>query len=96
MAYDFLRNDWSSDVCSSDLVQEEFSATPGPLKQVMLFDIEQDPEEKHEVSAQHPEVVHFLLRRLDHYQREALPVTFPPEDPRCDPERLGGAWGPWA
>ncbi|XP_017539299.1 arylsulfatase B [Pygocentrus nattereri] len=76
--------------------QEEFSATPEPLKQVMLFNIVQDPEEKQEVSSQHPEVVNFLLRRLDHYQQEALPITFPPEDPGCDPERLGGAWGPWA
>ncbi|XP_076836368.1 arylsulfatase B [Brachyhypopomus gauderio] len=68
--------------------------TPVPLKQVMLFDISRDPEERHEISAQHPDVVNLLLKRLQHYQQEALPINFPPDDPGCDPEPLG-AWGPW-
>ncbi|XP_072517521.1 arylsulfatase B-like [Salminus brasiliensis] len=75
--------------------QEGFSATPEPLKQIMLFNIEQDPEERSEISAHHPETVNFLLRRLEYYQKQALPITFPPEDPGCDPERAG-VWGPWA
>ncbi|XP_051533633.1 arylsulfatase B-like isoform X1 [Myxocyprinus asiaticus] len=65
-----------------------------PLKQVMLFNIEQDPEERVEISHQHPEIVNFLLKRLHHYQSEAEPITFPPDDPRCDPGP-SGAWGPW-
>ncbi|XP_022532063.2 arylsulfatase B [Astyanax mexicanus] len=71
------------------------SVTPEPLKQVMLFNIELDPEERNEISAHHPETVNFLLRRLEHYQEQAVPITFPLDDPGCDPERTG-AWGPWA
>ena len=67
----------------------------GPLKPVMLFDVEEDPEERAEVSADHPAVVDFLLGRLHHHQKTALPVVFPEEDPRCDPGP-SGAWGPWA
>lgn len=66
-----------------------------PLKSVMLFDIEKDPEERNEVSAQFPAVVEYLLTRLSHHQKSALPITFPDEDPRCDPDPTG-AWGPWA
>ncbi|XP_041816653.1 arylsulfatase B-like [Chelmon rostratus] len=66
-----------------------------PLKPVMLFDIEKDPEERNEVSAQYPTVVEYLLSRLYHHQKTAEPVNFPADDPRCDPG-LSGAWGPWA
>ncbi|XP_030624298.1 arylsulfatase B isoform X2 [Chanos chanos] len=66
-----------------------------PLKTVMLFNIDEDPEEKNELSAKRPEVVSFLLRRLQHYQKEAQPITYPPDDPKCDPGPTG-AWGPWA
>ncbi|XP_040928962.1 arylsulfatase B isoform X2 [Betta splendens] len=65
------------------------------LKPVMLFDVEQDPEERNEVSAQFPEVVDYLLKRLQHYQESASPINFPDDDPRCDPGPTG-AWGPWA
>uniref|UniRef100_A0A8C6V0D1 Arylsulfatase B n=1 Tax=Neogobius melanostomus TaxID=47308 RepID=A0A8C6V0D1_9GOBI len=67
----------------------------GPLKPVMLFDIEKDPEERNELSAKFPAVVDNLLSRLYAYQKQALPITFPDEDPKCDPGP-GGAWGPWA
>ncbi|XP_061555163.1 arylsulfatase B isoform X2 [Phycodurus eques] len=66
-----------------------------PLKPVMLFDVDIDPEERNEVSAGYPAVVDRLLGRLRHHQQSALPVRFPDEDPRCDPGPAG-AWGPWA
>lgn len=66
-----------------------------PLKSVMLFDIENDPEERKEVSAQFPAVVDYLLDRLNHHQKSALPINFPNDDPKCDPGP-DGAWGPWA
>ncbi|KAB5548966.1 hypothetical protein PHYPO_G00061760 [Pangasianodon hypophthalmus] len=65
-----------------------------PLKQVMLFDIDTDPQERKEISHQHPEIVDFLLKRLEQLQEGAKPVNFPPDDPRCDPQQTG-AWGPW-
>ncbi|KAK5852288.1 hypothetical protein PBY51_023768 [Eleginops maclovinus] len=65
------------------------------LKSVMLFDIEKDPEERNELSAHFPNVVEYLLSRLNQYQKSALPINFPDNDPRCDPGPTG-AWGPWA
>ncbi|XP_046873822.1 arylsulfatase B [Hypomesus transpacificus] len=65
-----------------------------PLKPVMLFNLEDDPEERLDVSEQHPDVVEQLLRRLSHYQSSAKPIIYPDDDPRCDPGT--GAWGPWA
>nr|XP_046231223.1 arylsulfatase B [Scatophagus argus]XP_046231224.1 arylsulfatase B [Scatophagus argus] len=65
------------------------------LKPVMLFDIEKDPEERNEVSAQFPAVVEYLLSRLYQYQKSALPINYPADDPKCDPGP-SGAWGPWA
>lgn len=65
-----------------------------PLKQVMLFDIDADPQERNEISHKRPEIVNFLLKRLQQLQEGAQPVTFPPDDPRCDPQATG-AWGPW-
>lgn len=67
----------------------------GPLKPVMLFDVEKDPEERNELSAKFPGVVDYLLSRLIAYQKTALPITFPDDDPKCDPGP-DGAWGPWA
>ncbi|KAF7641475.1 hypothetical protein LDENG_00280420, partial [Lucifuga dentata] len=55
------------------------------LKPVMLFDVEKDPEERNEVSDRFPEVVDYLLSRLQYYQSTALPINFPPDDPKCDP-----------
>ncbi|KAF7646811.1 hypothetical protein LDENG_00182100, partial [Lucifuga dentata] len=65
------------------------------LKPVMLFDVEKDPEERNEVSDRFPKVVDYLLGRLQYYQSTALPINFPPDDPKCDPGPTG-AWGPWA
>ncbi|XP_033845701.1 arylsulfatase B [Periophthalmus magnuspinnatus] len=65
------------------------------LKPVMLFDVEKDPEERTELSAKFPTVVDYLLGRLSVYQKQALPINYPDEDPKCDPGPEG-AWGPWA
>lgn len=65
-----------------------------PLKPVMLFDIEKDPEERNEVSDKFPAVVDSLLDRLNQHQRSAVPINFPDSDPKCDPGP-SGAWGPW-
>ncbi|KAE8285349.1 Arylsulfatase B [Larimichthys crocea] len=74
---------------------ESRSSDVDPLNSVMLYDVEKDPEERNEVSAQYPTVVDYLLNRLHKYQESALPINFPADDPRCDPGPTG-AWGPWA
>lgn len=73
------------------------SSSPGadPLKPVMLFDVQKDPEERNEVSAQFPAIVDYLLNRLQFHLKNSLPINFPDDDPRCDPGP-SGAWGPWA
>nr|XP_061822039.1 arylsulfatase B-like [Nerophis lumbriciformis] len=68
---------------------------PPPLKAVRLFDVENDPQERNEVSDRFPAVVEYLLSRLHHHQQSALPINFPKDDKRCDPGP-SGAWGPWA
>ncbi|XP_048874614.1 arylsulfatase B [Brienomyrus brachyistius] len=73
----------------------ESSRMDASLKPVQLFNIESDPEERHEVSQHHPEVVHFLLDRLEYYAKAAKPINYPDDDPKCDPGP-SGAWGPWA
>ncbi|XP_051794540.1 arylsulfatase B [Acanthochromis polyacanthus] len=83
----FPRPDHNSSEWSSSQVD--------PLKPVMLFNIEKDPEERNEVSAQFPAVVNYLLTRLQQYQKSALPINYPDDDPKCDPGP-SGAWGPWA
>lgn len=64
-------------------------------KSVWLFNITADPCERHDLAEQRPDVVQQLLARLAHYNRTAVPVYFPPDDPRANPSQHGGAWVPW-
>ncbi|VVQ20632.1 arylsulfatase B [Pseudomonas fluorescens] len=41
-----------------------------------LFDLEADPQEKHDLAAEHPEVVTRLLAKLNDYGRQQLPSKF--------------------
>ncbi|XP_057232048.1 arylsulfatase I [Malurus melanocephalus] len=70
--------------------------TDGPKKSVWLFNITADPYERYDLSEQRPDVVRTLLTRLVHYNRTAIPVRYPAENPRAHPDFNGGAWGPWA
>ncbi|XP_072120226.1 arylsulfatase I-like [Mobula birostris] len=68
----------------------------GHRRAVWLFNITADPYEREEVSARHPAVVRRLLARLARYHRTSIPVRYPADDPRANPELHGGAWMPWA
>ncbi|XP_072204219.1 arylsulfatase I [Excalfactoria chinensis] len=70
--------------------------TDGLRKSVWLFNITADPYERYDLSEQRPDVVRALLTRLVHYNRTAIPVRYPAENPRAHPDFNGGAWGPWA
>ncbi|NXG78323.1 ARSI Arylsulfatase, partial [Baryphthengus martii] len=70
--------------------------TDGLRKSVWLFNITADPYERYDLSDQRPDVVRTLLMRLVHYNRTAIPVRYPAENPRAHPDFNGGAWGPWA
>ncbi|XP_072529707.1 arylsulfatase I [Salminus brasiliensis] len=67
-----------------------------PRKSVWLFNVSGDPYERYDLAEQRPDVVKQLLARLAFYNRTAVPVRYPPEDPRADPSLHGGAWKPWA
>ncbi|XP_041847309.1 arylsulfatase I-like [Melanotaenia boesemani] len=64
-------------------------------KSVWLFNITADPFERQDLADRRPDVVQQLLARLAYYNQTAVPVYFPPDDPRADPSRHGGAWVPW-
>lgn len=64
-------------------------------RSVWLFNISADPFERQDLSDHRPEVVQVLLQRLVHYNRTAVPVSYPPDDPRANPNRRRGAWEPW-
>ena len=60
-----------------------------------LFDIENDPNEREDLSDSNPGIVRFLLDRLAYYNSTAVPVSFPERDPEADPAKHGGVRGPW-
>ncbi|TRY98497.1 hypothetical protein DNTS_014635 [Danionella cerebrum] len=64
-------------------------------KTLWLFNVAEDPYERYDLSDHRQDVVKHLLSRLSFYNRTSVPVRYPSEDPRADPSRNGGAWGPW-
>ena len=72
----------------------EKSASVDSEKNLWLFDIENDPNEREDLSDLNPEIVRFLLDRLAYYNSTAVPVRFPDLDPDAFPSKHG-VWGPW-
>lgn len=64
-------------------------------KNLWLFNIAVDPEERDDLSEQYPDVVRKMLDRLQAYNATAVPVRYPKPDPRSNPKLHGGVWGPW-
>ena len=64
-------------------------------KNLFLFNITNDPEEREEISRQHPNVVQDLLARIRMYNSTAVPGRFPKPDPLSNPQLHGGVWKPW-
>ena len=59
-------------------------------KKLFLFNIAEDPDERHELSFQHAEKVRELLARLEKYNNTAVPVRCPDPDPASDPKQHAG------
>ncbi|XP_033097319.1 arylsulfatase I-like [Anneissia japonica] len=65
---------------------------------VWLFNITADPEERNDLTNTEPDVVIDLLDKLASYEKEALPVDYPPGDAvNSNPKTNGNGdvWGPW-
>ena len=75
------------------LAQPEVHHAEG--KNVFLFNIHDDPNEHHDLSDKHPDVVKKLLVKLSQYQATAVPPCYPKPDPRCNPALHGNVWLPW-
>ena len=66
-----------------------------PGKNIWLFNITADPDEKFDLAEKYPSVVKMMLGKLDDYYQTIVPVIYPDPDPDCDPAKRGGVWGPW-
>ena len=85
-------HDWYPPV-ESGLVPIEPIMPPG--KNIWLFNITADPDEKFDLADKYPSVVQTMLQKLDEYYKTMVPVIYPVPDPKSDPEKHGGVWGPW-
>ena len=61
---------------------------------VMLFNLQEDPEERNDLSAQQPEVVERLKARAVQHFYHLFPRQVPQEDQAGHPQHWGGYFGP--
>lgn len=61
----------------------------------MLFDLEADPLEQHEVSRSNPTVVASLMAKLQAFNATNIPQENAGIDPRSSPSHFGNVWTPW-
>ncbi|KAK7491343.1 hypothetical protein BaRGS_00017444 [Batillaria attramentaria] len=89
--------EWTPPPEEDNLLPTSFSSDSpsADAQNVWLFNIMADPEERHDLSQQYPDVVKKLLQRLQYYNSTAVQPRYPPIDPNCDPAMHGGVWGPW-
>ena len=64
-------------------------------KNIWLFDISKDPNEKTDLFERHRDIAVSMLNKLSEYQATAVPARYPPLDFRCDPKLHNDFWGPW-
>ncbi|XP_053381274.1 arylsulfatase B-like [Mercenaria mercenaria] len=64
-------------------------------KNVWLFHIGSDPNERVDLSDTYPKIVKAMLDKLSQYERTAVTCRYPQGDRRADPSKLDGFWGPW-
>ena len=60
----------------------------------MLFNIQEDPEEKLDISADNPGVVEQLTKRINEHFLNLQPQFTPEDDENGNPVRWGGNWSP--
>ena len=66
------------------------------LLDVALYNITADPEERHDLSQELPDVLEKMKERMAYYEKNAVPPAFKGADPNALKEaRKNGIWGPW-
>lgn len=61
-----------------------------------LYNITQDPQERHNLASQNPLIVQKLLTRVAEYNQGAEPARYPAADPNGNPASQGrDYWAPW-
>lgn len=78
--------------CAADPVNDVHC---DPNKSACLFDVDRDPCEYNNIADLHPEVVSFLMEKLNVYNASALPSFSLPPDPMSKPSLNGGFVQPW-
>ncbi|KAK7098855.1 arylsulfatase J-like isoform X2 [Littorina saxatilis] len=68
--------------------------TPKMFPDYQLFNISADPEERHNLADDFPEVVQQLKQKLTSYERLVVPSQHPPVEPKSLPHNFGGVWTP--
>lgn len=61
----------------------------------LLFNLEKDPCEFHNIEAHAPSIVKFMRDRLDYFLTQTVPMQVCLADPAANPARFGGYWNWW-
>ncbi|XP_052801206.1 arylsulfatase J-like [Mya arenaria] len=70
---------------------EEASLVP---PKVQLYNIKNDPLEKHDIAARKPVLLKKMMRKLKEYKRTLVPSYNPPASKAANPKHYGGVWSP--
>jgi len=65
--------------CSGRVNPADTMKTPSD-KNIYLFNVAEDPEERNDLTDSHPDVVNFMLKRLAQWQKDSVPVFYPQDD----------------
>ena len=80
---------------TSNVTFGDFSEALNESKNIWLFNITEDPEERNDMTETHHAIVIELLTKLKAFNDFSVPARYPQDDPNCNPANLGGAWRPW-
>nr|KAG5686688.1 hypothetical protein BaRGS_013587 [Batillaria attramentaria] len=83
-----LRNgDWQLGNGDSDAASDQQLQPKWPPR---LYNIKEDPEERDNLAEAQPDMMRFMLTRLDQWMKSGVPPQNQPLDPRGNPKNWGG------
>nr|KAG5692146.1 hypothetical protein BaRGS_020694 [Batillaria attramentaria] len=59
-----------------------------------LYNIRLDPEERNDLSETEPDMMTFMMNRLQQWMKSGVPPQNSPKDPKGDPKNWDGVWTP--